>query len=70
VFYLSQDRYAIDILERVGMSKSHPISTPIDCKGKLPADGDSIIDAKSYRSLAGALQYLTVTRQDLAFAVQ
>jgi hypothetical protein len=69
-FYLSQERYAIDILERAGMSNCHPISTPIDCKGKLPADGNSIIDAKSYRSLAGALQYLTVTRPDLTFAVQ
>ncbi|XP_066354758.1 uncharacterized mitochondrial protein AtMg00810-like [Miscanthus floridulus] len=69
-FYLSQECYAIDILERAGMSNCHPVSTPIDCKGKLPTDGDAIDDAKSYSSLAGALQYLTVTRPDIAFAVQ
>lgn len=57
-------------LRRRGMSTCHPVSTPVDCKGKLPADGAAIDDAKSYRSLAGALQYLTVTHPDLAFAVQ
>jgi hypothetical protein len=39
-------------------------------KGKLPADGPVIDDAKTYWSLSGALQYLTVTRPDLAFAMQ
>jgi hypothetical protein len=52
------------------MHKCHPVSTPVDCNGKLPADGTAIDDAKTYRSLVGALQYLTVTRPDLAFAVQ
>ena len=42
----------------------------VDAKGKLSADGDAIDDAKSYRSIADALHYLTVTRPDLAFAVQ
>jgi hypothetical protein len=45
-------------------------STLIDAKGKLSADGEKIDDASSYHSLAGALQYLTVTCPDLAFVVQ
>jgi hypothetical protein len=69
-FYLSQQRYAEDILERAGMSTCRSASTPIDAKGKLSADGAKIDDPGAYRSLAGALQYLTITRPDLAFAVQ
>jgi hypothetical protein len=46
------------------------VATPVDTKGKLPIDGDKIDDAKEYRSLAGALQYLTITRPDIAFTVQ
>ncbi|XP_066384884.1 uncharacterized mitochondrial protein AtMg00810-like [Miscanthus floridulus] len=52
------------------MSNCKLATTPIDAKGKLSADGPKIDDAKKYRSLAGALQYLTVTCPDLAFAVQ
>jgi histone deacetylase 1/2 len=69
-FYLSQERYADDILERAGMASCKPALTPINTKGQLNADGAAIDGAKSYRSLAGALQYLTVTRPDIAFAVQ
>ncbi|XP_066320392.1 uncharacterized mitochondrial protein AtMg00810-like [Miscanthus floridulus] len=67
-FYLSQQRYTEDILERAGMANCKPATTPIDTKGKLSADDNTKVDdVKSYRSLAGALQYLMVTR---AFAVQ
>ena len=70
-FALSQQQYAEDILERAGMANCKPISTPVDVKGKLPAaEGEPVSDPSSYRSLAGALQYLTVTRPDLAYAVQ
>ncbi|XP_066315609.1 uncharacterized mitochondrial protein AtMg00810-like [Miscanthus floridulus] len=69
-FFLSQQRYAEDILERAGMTTCKPVSAPIDSKGKLSSDGPPIDDPKTYRSLAGVLQYLTVTRQELAFEVQ
>jgi len=69
-FYLTQDRYAEDILERAGMTSCKPVTTPTDAKGKLAADGPAVDDAHSYRSLAGALQYLTMTRPDIAFAIQ
>jgi histone deacetylase 1/2 len=69
-FYLSQEHYADDILERAGMASCNLVATPVDTKGKLPVDGDKIDDAKEYRSLAGALQYLTITRLDIAFTIQ
>ena len=52
------------------MSACKPCSTPVDLHSKLSADGPPVADATQYRSLAGALQYLTFTRPDIAFAVQ
>ena len=44
---------------------------PIDTNPKLPADGGvPVADPTDFRSLAGALQYLTFTRPDIAYAVQ
>jgi len=45
-------------------------STPVDTHAKLSAmDGDLLSDATHYRSLTGALQYLTFTRPDISYAV-
>jgi len=68
--FLSQRQYTLDILERAGMSACKPCSTPIDLHSKLSTDGAPVADATQYRSLAGALQYLTFTRPDIVFAVQ
>ena len=68
---LHQRQYALDILERAGMTDCKPCSTPVDTQAKLSADlGDPVADPTAYRSLAGALQYLTFTRPDLTYAVQ
>jgi hypothetical protein len=37
---------------------------------KLFADGSPVTDSTQYRSLAGALQYLTFTRPDITYVVQ
>jgi hypothetical protein len=52
------------------MSACNPCSTPVDLHSKLFADGPPVADSTQYRSLAGALQYLTFTRPDIAYAVQ
>lgn len=68
--FMSQTQYAKDILERAGMTDCKPIATPVDLKSKLSAnDGDPVSDPTAYRSLAGALQYLTFTRPDISYAV-
>ena len=70
-FHLSQAAYARDILERAGMANCKPVSTPADAKAKASSsDGEPFSDASWYRSMAGALQYLTLTRPDIAYAVQ
>nr|GEU82931.1 putative reverse transcriptase, RNA-dependent DNA polymerase [Tanacetum cinerariifolium] len=47
-----------------------PFITSVDTELKLGSDGDPISDPTLYRSLAGALQYLTFTRPDLSYTVQ
>jgi hypothetical protein len=68
--YLSQRQYMIEILERASMSDYKPCTTPVDINPKLSADGDPVSDATNFRSLAGALQYLTFARPDISYAVQ
>ncbi|XP_051197276.1 uncharacterized mitochondrial protein AtMg00810-like [Lolium perenne] len=70
-FFLSQQQYAEDVLERAAMDNCRSAPTPVDTKAKLPAaDGPRVADPSSYRSIAGALQYLTITRPELAYTVQ
>ena len=53
------------------MSECHSTLTPVDSKSKLSiTDGPLVVDSSDYRSIVGALQYLTLTRLDLAYAVQ
>ncbi|XP_019175785.1 PREDICTED: uncharacterized protein LOC109171109 [Ipomoea nil] len=66
---LSQQRYLKDILKRAGMVDCKPVATPVS--SAKPVEGPVVpyADPTHYRSLAGALQYLTVTRPDLSYAV-
>ena len=69
---LSQAKYAQDLLKRVGMLGCKPCTTPLSASEKLSSyDGVPLSpkDATRYRSIVGALQYLTITRPDLSFAV-
>ena len=69
--YFSQRQYILDILDRAGMADCKPCSTPVDTNPKVAAAvGAPVDDASDFRSLAGALQYLTFTRPDIAYAVQ
>lgn len=70
-FFLSQGQYAEDLLERAGMTNWKPVATPADTQQKVSArNGILLDDVTSYRSIVGALQYLTITRPDIAYAVQ
>lgn len=69
--FLSQTQYAKDIIARASMSSCKPCTTPVDLSAKLSStDGPLFSDPTLYRSLAGALQYLTFTRPDISYAVQ
>ena len=69
--FLNQSHYAEDIINRACMSACKPCSTPVDMKSKLAEnDGQQLSNPTEYRSLAGALQYLTFMRPDISYAVQ
>lgn len=68
--FLSQKKYAIQLLERAHMANCNPSRTPVDTESKLGPEGVPVQDPTLYRSLAGGLQYLTFTRPDLSYAVQ
>nr|GEX48075.1 hypothetical protein [Tanacetum cinerariifolium] len=50
--FLSQKKYASEILDRARMVNCNPSRTPVDTESKLGADGDPISDPTLYRSLA------------------
>jgi hypothetical protein len=52
------------------MTDCKSCTTPVDLNPKLSADGEPVADPTDFRSLAGALQYLTFTRPDISYAVQ
>jgi hypothetical protein len=70
-FILSQAQYAIELLLRANMYTCNPYLTPADTKSKPSMmDGKPLDHPSEYWSLVGALQYLTLTRPDICFAVQ
>lgn len=69
--FLTQKKYVEDILSRADMSSCKTCPTPVDTKPKMSAaQSVPYEDPSLYRSLAGALQYLTFTRLDISYAVQ
>nr|GEX73909.1 ribonuclease H-like domain-containing protein [Tanacetum cinerariifolium] len=55
--FLSQKKYAIEILERAHMVNCNPSQTPIDNESKLGNDGDSVSDPTLYQSLVDLVAY-------------
>uniref|UniRef100_A0A2N9HKM9 Integrase catalytic domain-containing protein n=1 Tax=Fagus sylvatica TaxID=28930 RepID=A0A2N9HKM9_FAGSY len=69
-FFVHQSKYALDVLSRHNMTTCKPCTSPFVSCSKLSSDVvEFLLDPTPYRSLVGALQYLTFTRPDLSFAV-
>jgi hypothetical protein len=68
--FLHQRTYTLDIIKCVAMADCKPCTTLVDLQAKLSAvSGPPVQDASQFRSIAGALQYLTFTRPDITYAV-
>jgi hypothetical protein len=69
--FLSQQKYAQEILDETNMSNCNSVHTPVDTTGKLSTLTEDLFDDPTlFRSLAGALLYLTFTRPGISYAVQ
>ncbi|KAJ9542741.1 LOW QUALITY PROTEIN: hypothetical protein OSB04_029247 [Centaurea solstitialis] len=67
---LSQRKYCLDILKDSGMIDTKPCEAPMIPNVKLKADdGDPLENPEKYRRVVGRLNYLTITRPDIAFPV-
>nr|GEX95006.1 hypothetical protein [Tanacetum cinerariifolium] len=67
--FLNQSNYMLEILKKYGMESCDPVGTPMEIKDKLDLDQTGTpVDATKYRSMIGALMYLTSSRPDIVHA--
>jgi histone deacetylase 1/2 len=69
---LTQEKYAIELLSKVGMHDCKFAPTRLSSSEQLSLTYGTPLgseDYTQYRSIVGALQYLTLTQPDLAFSV-
>jgi histone deacetylase 1/2 len=68
--FLTQHHYIRDILLRANMGDCKPVSTPMATSFcSQPKPDSTSCDSKEFRSILGALHYLSITRPDIAFSV-
>ncbi|GJW29493.1 retrovirus-related pol polyprotein from transposon TNT 1-94, partial [Tanacetum coccineum] len=67
--FINQSNYVLEILKKYGMESCDPVGTPMEIKDKLDLDQNgSPVDATKYRSMIGALMYLTSSRPNIVHA--
>ncbi|GJS74973.1 retrovirus-related pol polyprotein from transposon TNT 1-94 [Tanacetum coccineum] len=67
--FTNQSNYVLKILKKYGMETYDPVGTSMEIKDKLNLDQNgTLVDATKYRSMIGALMYLTSNRQDIVHA--
>nr|GEX98128.1 retrovirus-related Pol polyprotein from transposon TNT 1-94 [Tanacetum cinerariifolium] len=66
---INQSKYMLEILKKYGMKYSDPVGTPMEIKDKLDIyQNKTPVDATKYRSMIGALMYLTSSKPDIVHA--
>nr|GFC06383.1 uncharacterized mitochondrial protein AtMg00810-like [Tanacetum cinerariifolium] len=67
--FINQSKYVLEILKKYGMESCDPVGTPMEIKDNLDLDQNGTpVDATKYRSMIGALMYLTSSRPDIVHA--
>ncbi|XP_065624674.1 secreted RxLR effector protein 161-like [Quercus suber] len=69
--YITQAKYASELLFRAGLTNSKTADTPVELNAHLtPSGGKPLSNPSLYRRVIGSLVYLTVTHPDISYAVQ
>jgi len=69
--FLNQRKYTQDLIGLAGLQDSPSVDTPMEVNVKYRSEeGDLLADPTMFRQLVGSLNYLTITRPDISFAVQ
>ena len=68
--FVSQGKYANEILRRFRMESSKPMETPlVDNYRKEDATLGEVVEATAYRKLVGSLMYLVNTRPNIFYTI-
>ena len=67
--FLSQRKYVMDLLSETGKLEAKPCHSPMAQSLHLTREGELFEDPERYKRLVGKLNYLTVTRPDIANSV-
>jgi len=68
--FLSQTKYALELLKKFDMQDCKSISTPMESALSIDKDQSDIeVDGKRYRGMIGSLLYLTASRPHIMFSV-
>lgn len=69
-YFISQRRYAKNLLQRFGIGELKESGTPMELNHKMKnEEGSPLKDARSFRQLVGSLIYLTITRPKITCSV-
>ncbi|GKD56773.1 putative RNA-directed DNA polymerase, partial [Tanacetum coccineum] len=67
---LSQKKYILELLQSAGLSTCNPMSSPMVTSSSLSLDDSTAFsNPVKYRQVVSSLQYVTLSRPDIAFAV-
>ena len=68
--YITQAKYAYDLLSWAGLTDSKTVDTPIELNAHLThSKGKPLSNPSLYKQLVSSLVYLTVTRPDISYVV-
>ena len=68
--FISQEKYARNIVKKFGLDSKKHASAPMSSFAKLNVDSSGVeVSPTLYRSFIGSLLYLTASRLDIAFSV-